>query len=130
MVLSPSLTSSAYQVKCLDLFWGIHLPNGWSIPSEATKQALGGSWFDTVQHLCPADDILQKAALAISLNTIGSRDDNKNMRDEGLRFYAEALKESAVALSSRQWKMRGDALLAAARLFSLYEASNEWGALI
>lgn len=123
VVLPASLARSVYQVKYLELFWGVHLPRGWTTSSQVARLTLGGGWFDTVQRLCLSDPVLKKAALAMSLSTLGRREDDRHMREEGLRLYVNSLRESAVALAAPHWREREDALLAAARLFSLHEAS-------
>ena len=105
------------------MFWQIYLPADWnSSSSSAAKQNLGGSWLDIIQNVVPDEMLpLHKATLAMSLNTVGRRDGQSHIIEEGVNLYSDAMRASASALARPKQSDRPDALLAATRLFSLYE---------
>ncbi|KAJ0351178.1 hypothetical protein COL154_013037 [Colletotrichum chrysophilum] len=81
-------------------------------------------WAATVQDLYRTDAALRQSLLAISLGTIGRRDKQVWMIDEGLKFYCQALGELNTALR-HPTRWRSDALMVASRILGLYESSKD-----
>lgn len=119
VALPASLAHSAYEERCLGLFWSAYLPNGRALSSNAVQDTLGG-WSNTIRDLYSTDVMLKKAVLALCLATAGKLEGVRWMSEEGLTLYISALQDMSVALKKRS-KANGDSILTAAKLFSLYE---------
>ena len=120
IVLSHGLTRSAYEEKLLGLHWETYLPNSRDFCCSAETRHILGGWTTAVRELIPTDTLLKKSVLALCLTTVARRDGLVWMAEQGLSAYISGLQEMAVALQVPS-RARSDALLCAAKMFSLYE---------
>ncbi|OHW99125.1 C6 zinc finger domain-containing protein [Colletotrichum incanum] len=121
IVQTPSLSQSAFEDKVFDLFWEGYMPEApLCIPGSPIVRYSNADWATTVRDLFRTDIALRQSLLAFSLGTIGRRDKQQWMIDDGLKFYCEALSELNVALRHpKRWKT--DALMLASRILGFYE---------
>ncbi|KAK1982064.1 hypothetical protein LZ30DRAFT_718345 [Colletotrichum cereale] len=121
IVQPPSLSQSAFEDKIFDLFWDGYMPEApLCVPGSVVVRYSNADWATTVRDLYRTDIALRQSLLALSLGTIGRRDKQKWMIDDGLKFYCDALGELNVALRHpKRWKT--DALMLASRLLGYYE---------
>lgn len=122
ITLPDELARTAYEDKYIGLYWEAYLPNGRALPADQTRLVLG-SWSSATRDLYAADDTLRKSVLAMSFATLSKREGEKWMSEKSLKYYIEALQETAVALKIPS-KAKSDELLSATRLFSLYEVGS------
>ncbi|KAK1996605.1 hypothetical protein LX36DRAFT_580100 [Colletotrichum falcatum] len=117
----PSLSQSAFEDKIFDQFWDGYLPEApLCVPGSAVARYSNADWATTVRDLYRTDTALRQSLLAFSLGTIGRRDKQQWMIDDGLKLYCDALGELNVALRHpKRWKT--DALMLASRLLGFYE---------
>jgi len=117
----PSLSQSAFEEKIFDLFWDVYMPGTpLCVPGNTIVRYSNADWATTVRDLYRTDPALRQSLLALSFGTIGRREKQQWMIDEGLRFYCDALSELKVALRHpKRWKT--DALMLASRLLGFYE---------
>ncbi|KAH7018443.1 uncharacterized protein B0I36DRAFT_388652 [Microdochium trichocladiopsis] len=122
ITLPESLLTSAYALRCADLFWSSYLPHSQPIPATLSGHLTDG--LSTAVRDFATDGILRKALVAIALTTLGRRDDGTPMKEEGMQAYRDAMEEMALTVKrtdpTRQSSTTG--ILAAYRLFSLHEA--------
>ncbi|TIC91114.1 hypothetical protein CH35J_011420 [Colletotrichum higginsianum] len=118
---APSLSQSAFEDKIFDLFWEGYMPEApLCAPGSPIVRFANADWATTVRDLYRTDTALRQSLLALSLGTIGRRDKQQWMIDDGLKFYCDALRELNVALRHpRRWK--SDALILASRILGFYE---------
>ncbi|KAJ0274988.1 hypothetical protein COL940_009045 [Colletotrichum noveboracense] len=91
-IQAPLFSHSAYEEKILDLFWETYMPDAPAFtPGTPIVRYSHSDWAATVQDLYRTDAALRQSLLAISLGTIGRRDKQVWMIDEGLKFYCQAL---------------------------------------
>ncbi|KAK0724087.1 hypothetical protein B0H67DRAFT_679798 [Lasiosphaeris hirsuta] len=121
IVLSHGLMRSAYEEKLLGLHWETYLPNGRDFCCSAEICRILGGWTTVVRELIATDTLLKKSVLALCLTTVARRDGVVWMAEQGLSAYISGLQEMAAALQVPS-RARSDALLCAAKMFSLYEA--------
>ncbi|KAJ0273701.1 hypothetical protein Brms1b_011053 [Colletotrichum noveboracense] len=120
-IQAPLFSHSAYEEKILDLFWETYMPDAPAFtPGTPIVRYSHSDWAATVQDLYRTDAALRQSLLAISLGTIGRRDKQVWMIDEGLKFYCQALGELNTALR-HPTRWRSDALMVASRILGLYE---------
>ncbi|KAJ3953753.1 hypothetical protein N0V92_009767 [Colletotrichum tropicale] len=120
-IQAPLFSHSVYEEKILDLFWETYMPDAPAFtPGTPIVRYSHSDWAATVQDLYRTDAALRQSLLAISLGTIGRRDKNVWMIDEGLKFYCQALGELNTALR-HPTRWRSDALMVASRILGLYE---------
>ncbi|KAI8274513.1 hypothetical protein K4K60_009656 [Colletotrichum sp. SAR11_57] len=120
-IQAPLFSHSAYEEKILDLFWETYMPDAPVFtPGTPIVRYSHSDWAATVQDLYRTDAALRQSLLAISLGTIGRRDKQVWMIDEGLKFYCQALGELNTALR-HPTRWRSDALMVASRILGLYE---------
>jgi len=112
---------SAYEEKLLGLHWETYLPNGRDFCCSAGVRHILGGWTTAVRELLVADALLKKSVLALCLTTVARRDGAAWMAEQGLSAYVSGLQEMAVALQQVPSRARSDALVCAAKMFSLYE---------
>ncbi|KAL2870001.1 Zn(II)2Cys6 transcription factor domain-containing protein [Aspergillus lucknowensis] len=120
VALLTSLAKSAYQVKYMDLFWRLYLPNGQKLSAEVTRLALGG-WIDAIQDLHGKETVLEKALLAMSVTAVARQEGDSFLKEEGRRLYGRALQSASAAMKDPR-RATSDGVLTAVRLFSFYEA--------
>ncbi|KAL0933762.1 C6 zinc finger domain protein [Colletotrichum truncatum] len=121
IVQVASLSRSAYEEKILDMFWEGFMPNFpiCSLENPIMRYS-HAEWAVAVKDLYTTDAVLRQSLLSISLGTIGRRDEQKWMIDEGLKFYCQALSQMNSALRHpARWK--SDAIMMASRLLGFYE---------
>ncbi|KAJ0381864.1 hypothetical protein COL922a_013701 [Colletotrichum nupharicola] len=124
-IQAPLFSHSAYEEKILDLFWETYMPDAPAFtPGTPIVRYSHSDWAATVQDLYRTDAALRQSLLAISLGTIGRRDKQVWMIDEGLKFYCQALGELNTALQ-HPTRWRSDALMVASRILGLYESSKD-----
>lgn len=128
IALPDSLARSAYEDKYLGMFWESYLPGSRALSAESVRSTLGG-WTNTIQDLYLTENVLRKALLAISLGTVGRRYGEKWMTEQALVLYVAALQDMSTALTVPS-KAKGDALLTASKLFSLYEVRTSVSTLL
>lgn len=121
IVLSDTLTESAFEAKCLGLFWESFLPFGRSIP-ETTISCASSGWTLLAQGLYLHEPILRNALIAFALANVGKRDDKQWMRDAGLRIYGKALCRMRGALLN-PLQVNCDGILVATKIMSLFEVA-------
>ncbi|GKT65480.1 C6 zinc finger domain protein [Colletotrichum tofieldiae] len=121
VVQTPSLSQSAFEDKVFDLFWEGYMPEApLCTPGSPIVRYSNADWATTVRDLYRTDIALRQSLLALSLGTIGRRDKQQWMIDDGLKFYCEALSELNAALRHpKRWKT--DALMLASRILGFYE---------
>ncbi|TEA17832.1 Beauvericin cluster-specific repressor BEA4 [Colletotrichum sidae] len=121
IVPAASLSRSAYEDRVIDLFWDGYMP-GLSVrlqSSPVMRYALA-DWMDTLQSLYKTDTALRQALLAFGLATVGRREGQRWMMEDGLKLYCQAPGATNAGLRHpRRWK--SDALLLASRLLGVYE---------
>ncbi|KAH0432710.1 C6 zinc finger protein [Colletotrichum camelliae] len=118
---APLLSHSAYEEKVLDLFWETYMPDAPTFtPGTPIVRYSHSDWAATVQDLYRTDAALRQSLLALSLGTIGRRDKQAWMIEEGLKFYCQALGELNTGLR-HPTRWRSDALMVASRILGLYE---------
>ncbi|KAK2027073.1 hypothetical protein LX32DRAFT_695158 [Colletotrichum zoysiae] len=117
----PSLSQSAFEEKIFDLFWDGYMPEApLYVPGSTVVRYSNADWATAGRYLYRSDAALRQSLLALSLGTIGRRDKQQWMIDDGLKFYCGALSELNVALRHpKRWKT--DALMLASRLLGFYE---------
>lgn len=121
ITLPNELACAAYEQRCLAGYFEAYLPNGQALTDKTLQNMLGG-WSNTIRDLYNTDEVLRKTTLAMCLATLGRQQGEQWMIEESLKFYIGSLKEMTVALNIPS-RARSDAILAATRLFSLFEAS-------
>ncbi|KAF6808532.1 C6 zinc finger domain protein [Colletotrichum sojae] len=122
IIHSSTLSRAAYEKKMVDLFWDGYIPGApvGGGPANPISRYSHADWALTVQDLYRTEPALRQTLLAISLGTVGRRDGQQWMVDDGLRFYCRALNETNVALRHpTRWK--SDGLMVATRILGLYE---------
>ena len=120
IALPNELARSAYEQKYLGMYWEVYLPNGRTFPcADEVRHTLGG-WTTPILELYQTEDVLKKSVLALCLSTVGRRDGQDWVAEEGLKLHVGALKEMTIAMRDPS-RTRGDALFCAAKMFSLYE---------
>lgn len=117
--LQHSLSRSAYETRYFGLFWDLYLPCG-EAPSEYYQRHCVGGWTTFARENYKADPALYRALLAMSLTSLGHKQADQSLRDEGLRQYGRALGEIKVGLRNPK-RQRSDAMLVASRTLGLYE---------
>lgn len=121
VIQSHSLSQSAFEEKVFDLFWDGYMPDApICAPGNPIVRYSNADWATTVRDLYRTDVALRQCLLALSLGTIGRRDKQQWMIDDGLKYYCSALSEMNIALRHPvRWK--SDALMVASRLLGFYE---------
>ncbi|GKT50036.1 uncharacterized protein ColSpa_10217 [Colletotrichum spaethianum] len=121
IIQTPSLSQSAFEEKTFDLFWDGYMPEApLCAPGSPIVRYSNADWATTARDLYRTDAALRESLLALSLGTIGRRDKEQGMIDDGLKFYCKALSELNIALRHpKRWKT--DALMLAARILGFYE---------
>ncbi|KAK0716139.1 hypothetical protein B0H67DRAFT_582470 [Lasiosphaeris hirsuta] len=118
IALPGSLARGAYEVRYLELFWGAYMPTTRDLGVHLTY--VNPSWADAANELYPADDTLRTAMLSLGLATLGRRDGQRWMINEGLGCYVRSLRQMSDRLRQPHgW--RSDSLLAASKALGLYE---------
>ncbi|KAI3529466.1 hypothetical protein CSPX01_15515 [Colletotrichum filicis] len=121
LVQTRSLSQSAFEERILELFWDGYMPDApICSPRSPIMRYSNADWATTVRDLYRTDAALRLSLLALSLGTIGRRDKQQWMIDDGLKFYCNALTEMNVALRHpKRWK--SDALMVTSRILGFYE---------
>ncbi|KAF6786169.1 C6 zinc finger domain-containing protein, partial [Colletotrichum musicola] len=90
--ITHSLSRAAYEEKMVDLFWDGYIPGApvGGGPANPISRYSHADWALTVQDLYRTEPALRQTLLAISLGTVGRRDGQQWMVDDGLRFYCRA----------------------------------------
>jgi hypothetical protein len=122
IIVHDTLVRSAYEDKVLGRYWEAYLPGSRVISGKTILQLEG--WSNTLRELYVNDGVLRKALLAMALRTLGRKNDDQWMSDEGLKLYISAMQDMSAALSGPSKARRADALLTASKLFSHYEVCD------
>ncbi|KAJ0155201.1 hypothetical protein CTA2_12932 [Colletotrichum tanaceti] len=118
---APSLSQSAFEDKIFDLFWQGYMPEApLCAPGSPVVRFANADWATAVRDLYRTDAALRQSLLALSLGTVGRRDKQQWMMDDGLRFYCDALRELNMALRHPR-RRKSDALILASRILGFYE---------
>jgi hypothetical protein len=118
VTMSDGLTRLAYEVRYLELFWDTYLPLNKDLNQQMTY--VNPSWVDAANELYPSDGALRAALLALGLATLGRRDGQQWMMEEGLSGYVRSLRQMSEQLR-KPYGWKSDALLAASKALGLYE---------
>ncbi|OLN97919.1 hypothetical protein CCHL11_02606 [Colletotrichum chlorophyti] len=122
IIQPPSLSRTAFEERIFDLFWEGFMPSAPLFsPGSSIKRYSNGDWATAVQDLYRTDTALRQGLLALSLGTIGRRDKQQWMINDGLKFYCNALSEMNVALRHPS-RRKSDALMVGSRILGFYEA--------
>ncbi|KAF2650044.1 hypothetical protein K491DRAFT_762000 [Lophiostoma macrostomum CBS 122681] len=114
-----TLISKAVEDGIVNSFWQAYLPNSRELPLDVAHEVMGG-WLLSVQALYSAGDrLVRSALLAVALTTTRGASADV-MHNQGFRLYNAAVGEVSSALVIPE-KSNSDSLLAAVRLFTLYE---------
>jgi hypothetical protein len=124
VTLKDGFARSAYQEQYMGLFWDWYLPNGRTFPPE-TDAYMDSTWLNDIHGMCAQRDAsaLRQIMLALSLTTLGMRDDKPWMVENGVRHYGGGLATLAAQIESQQGHVEDNALVST-KLLSLYEVLN------
>ncbi|SPN99061.1 uncharacterized protein DNG_02100 [Cephalotrichum gorgonifer] len=127
ITLPDAFARSAYHERYLGMFWQSYLPAGRAFPFESTRFMSGG-WMNELHTLsCKDNDSLaKKILLAISLATIGRRDKQPWMVENGIQLYGTSLAALAHQLET-PLGLADDNNFVASKLLSLYEIASSLG---
>lgn len=113
ITLPGSLSRTASEEKYISLYWDSFLP-------KCQDRSASREWTRSSQSLFRTEPALRSAILAVSLGTLGEKENCRWMREEGLKAYGRALLEETVALSSPS-RVKSDAVLLATKFMNTYE---------
>lgn len=121
ITLAEPLARSAYQERYLGLFWDFYLPNGRSFPVESA-QFNTGFWMNELHRLFHRreETAIRRILLAISLSSVGRRDQKPWMVENGIKLYGSCLNTLAEQIKQNIPQVDSNAL-ATSRLLSVYE---------
>ncbi|KAM5341338.1 hypothetical protein ACJ41O_014369 [Fusarium nematophilum] len=121
VTLAEPLARSASHELFLGQFWDSYLPNGRAFPEESSQYA-GGVWMNELHGLFRGGQqpALNKVLLAISLTSLGQRDDKPWMVENGIKLYGSSLSTLAGQLTPTDGPV-SDVLFPTSKLLSLYE---------
>lgn len=145
--ISLPLSSALQQDRIIALFWEAYLPNSQSLPGTSTPSSpaattpgtaapaprdLINSSVSPLQGYQTSSPVYRKALLATALTTLSKRhtggagaDEGAEwMLREGMRLYGESIADMSVALAKQKGAWKGFDLLAAARIYGLYEVGS------
>ncbi|KAI0153689.1 hypothetical protein BJ166DRAFT_627596 [Pestalotiopsis sp. NC0098] len=119
IILSLSLTQTAYSARYMDLFWSHYLPCGETLPAQA--MALGnGGWISIALDLFPTDRTLQLAMQSVVLRGVGVRNADPALLRQVSTAYSRCLQDFNNALSDPN-RRNTDGILCTVKLLSLFE---------
>ena len=120
VALRPTLARSAYGDKYFSLFWDIYL----GVPSKDSSECLArfpiGSWRSIAWDLRHEANVGSRAVLAMVLSTIGRKNGEYWMMQEGLKLYVSALGEAQASLR-HPTKWKADSVLLACSALGMFE---------
>ena len=121
VALRESFTRSAYHEQYLGQFWSSYLPNGRAFPSRSSSFSTG-SWMNELHKRFRMNDesALKQVLLAISLTSVGKRDNKPWLVEKGISYYGSSLATLAQQLETESGPI-SDSGLATSNLLSLYE---------
>lgn len=105
----------------MGLFWDYYLPDGRMFPDSCSRY-IGGSWLNDVHRLFHDENelALRKVLLALSLTTVGLKDDKPWMVENGIKLYGSGLATLALEIETRNGQV-GEGALATSKILSIYE---------
>lgn len=105
----------------MGLFWDYYLPDGRTFPDSCSRY-IGGSWLNEIHRLFHNENelALRKVLLALSLTTVGLRDNKSWMVENGIKLYGGGLATLALQIESQHDRV-GEGALATSKILSLYE---------
>lgn len=112
---------SAYHEQYLGLFWQSYLPAGKAVSAESNKY-VPGLWMNQLHGMSRQDNesAVRRILLAISLTSIGRRDNTPWMVENGIQLYGSSLASLAQKLKDHA-SLADNNTYVASRLLSLYE---------
>lgn len=116
---SKLLNGTVYELKYVDVFWEMYLPDSRNFTPEARQYSIAG-WALLAQKWVHYDGALKLALGAISLNTIGQELGKKWMIQEGRKLYGAALQGMASSVQNLHRKNQ-NAIIMTSRILSLFE---------
>ena len=120
--ISQPLSASAQHDRIIGLFWEAYLPNSQSLPDTTSHLNAVNSSVSPLQQFRSSNPVFRKALLATAYTTLSKRPGGLDwMRRDGMRLYGESITEMSTALAEQTGTWKGIELLAAARMFALYE---------
>lgn len=121
VTLSETFARSAYHEQYLGLFWQSYLPAGKAFSAESNKY-VAGMWMNQIHKMARQDNegSVRRILLAISLTSIGRRDNTPWMVENGIQLYGSSLATLAHQLKD-PIALGDDNNYVASRLLSLYE---------
>lgn len=117
--LDESLARLGYEAGYQCVFWNSYLPQGQQLPIHVTWYVNGG-WTQAIPQICTESQAARKILLALCLFSSGAGADRPWEKQEGMRFYAESLRDMAVTVAKPQPTDLA-ALIVTSRLYGIYE---------
>ena len=117
--LDESLARGGYEAGYQGDFWNSYLPQGQELPRHVTRYINGG-WTQAIPQVCTESQAARKILLALCLFSSGAGAGRPWERQEGMRFYAESLRDMAVTVAKPQPTDLA-ALIVTSRLYGIYE---------
>lgn len=121
VALPDAFARSAYHEKYLGLFWQSYLPAGKAFSADSSKY-VSGLWMNEIHSMARQDhqSPVRRILLAISLTSIGRRDNTPWMIENGIQLYGSSLATLAQQLKDPV-ALADNNNYVASRLLSLYE---------
>lgn len=121
VTLPETFARSAYHEQYLGLFWQSYLPAGKAFSAESNKY-VPGLWMNQLHGISRQDNEspVRRILLAISLTSIGRRDNTPWMVENGIQLYGSSLATLAQELKDPA-SLADNNNYVASRLLSLYE---------
>ncbi|CAH0002139.1 unnamed protein product [Clonostachys byssicola] len=116
---SKLLNDPVLELKYVDVFWEMYLPDSRNFTPEARQYSIAG-WALLAQKWVHYDGALKLALGAISLNTIGQELGKGWMIHEGRKLYGAALQGMASSVKNLHRKNQ-NAIIMTSRILSLFE---------
>ena len=123
--LPPSLSQAAYRTKCVSALWEMY-PGGGHHHSQCACEVSTVGWITDIHNtpLFQKNLALQKSVLALSLATIGRRDEREWMVQHGLRLYGAAVRSLSMEMARvSRLTPPSDAMIATTRVLALFEVN-------
>lgn len=117
--LDSSLARTGYESGYQGVFWNNYLPQGQELPRHVTKYVNGG-WTQAIPRICTQSPAVRKIILALCLYSSGNGANRPWEKQEGVRLYAESLRDMAAAMAKPETADLG-VLIVTSRLYGIYE---------
>lgn len=117
--LDTSLARTGHESGYQGVFWNNYLPQGRQLPRHVTKYINGG-WTRAIPQICTESEAARKIVLALCLSSSGASANRPWEKQEGMRLYAESLRDMAVSMAKPETTDLA-ALIVTSRLYGIYE---------